>query len=72
MGKNTRRVSEMSVQTITCELPVWSAVVLQYSSCLVSRQTANLHQLSGKHFSHCLTLEGKRGKQGFIYLQKHL
>lgn len=40
-----------------CALPVRSAVVLQYSSCFVSGQTTNLHQLSGKHFSNCLTLK---------------
>lgn len=38
-------------------LPVRSAVVFQYCSCFVSRQTADLHQLPGKHFLHSLTLE---------------
>lgn len=42
------------------QLPVWRAVVFQYSSCFVSRQSADLHQLSGKHFSHRLTLQGKK------------
>lgn len=42
------------------EVPVGRAVVLQYSSCFVSRQSADLHQLSGKHFSHRLTLQGKK------------
>lgn len=41
---------------------MWSVVVLQYSSRLVSRQTADLHQLSGKHFSDRLTLERRRGR----------
>lgn len=44
-------------------LPVGGAVLLQYSSCLVSREAAYLHQLSGKHFSHRLTLQRKRRKK---------
>ena len=47
-----------------CALPVGGAVSLQYGCCLVSRQTADLHQLSGEHFSHRLTLEEQ--KHGFI------
>ena len=43
-----------------CLSPVWRAVLLQYSSGLVSRQTANLHQLSGEHFSDSLTLKKHR------------
>lgn len=42
---------------------MWSAVLLQYGSCFVPGQTADLHQLPGKHFSHCLTLWRKEGKK---------
>lgn len=50
-------VNPTSKSLETEALPLRSVVVFQYGSRFVSRQTADLHQLSGKHFLHGLTLE---------------